>query len=300
MGAERREKLARRERREEALKRSKSRLEERVGSDKYNEMSADGLQAPNDSGAYTAAEVKAEFRNASDKGRSVNDGGDDMVSYFQQQKDDGAKFNFKAQQYLTDKYGFDFSAKTKPPEEEETAPVDDEPTETADPVEEAKESTKPPATDDSTASGKANNKFNEIMKKKSKNKNPMSSMSMAASRFGAGTGVASDTGLGGKDFVDYWANAADTSDSDAYADKVVQDTQDWADKNQVIDTAYLRTQMGRSMQDSNDRYNLARFFNFGDMTNPNYKPPAWENSAPDEVEEPDWDELYNRGTSGLK
>ena len=253
MGAERREKLARREKREEALKRSKSRLEERVGSENYNKMSADGLQNPTDKGEYTAAEVKAEFRTAGDKGRSVNDGGKDMVSYFQQQRDNGAKFNFKAQQYLSDKYGMDFSKKKEDPGDK-----------------------KPPQ----DGGGNGNDNGN-----------------------GGSEGKQQSYGLSkkrAKELNQAEGEKATENDSDDYIEKHRAEAQARIDGLDVRDTAAMATERARSMQDSKDRATVQSFLNWGDYTNPNYKPPTWENSEVDDVEQPDFEELYKKVIGNLK
>ena len=302
MGAERREKLARREKREEALKRSKSRLEERVGSENYNKMSADGLQNPTDKGEYTAAEVKAEFRTAGDKGRSVNDGGKDMVSYFQQQRDNGAKFNFKAQQYLSDKYGMDFSKKKEDPGDKKP-PQDgggngnDNGNGGSEGKQQSYGLSKKRAKELNQAEGE---KAIDPRKVGGKGKdNKATAYAMRQAKLGGGTGIAGDFTGSGADFVEYFSKATE-NDSDDYIEKHRAEAQARIDGLDVRDTAAMATERARSMQDSKDRATVQSFLNWGDYTNPNYKPPTWENSEVDDVEQPDFEELYKKVIGNLK
>ena len=71
-------------------------LERNLGTEEYERIGAEGLDAANDRGQYSAAEVKSEFRN-SDK--SV----DEMTEYYQGLADNGTKFNKRAQDFLTAK-----------------------------------------------------------------------------------------------------------------------------------------------------------------------------------------------------
>ena len=74
----------------------KNNLQRSLGKKEYERIGAEGLDAPNDRGQYSAAEVKSEFRN-SDK--SV----DEMTEYYQGLADDGTKFNARAQAFLQKK-----------------------------------------------------------------------------------------------------------------------------------------------------------------------------------------------------
>lgn len=101
-----------------------SNLERRMGEDEYKRVGQDGLQGgittPGMGGSgqkrYSAAEVKSEFRN---NGRTVDEGSDSNVNYFQGLVNSGSKFNGKATSFLQSQ-GIDFSTapgKVKPVEE---------------------------------------------------------------------------------------------------------------------------------------------------------------------------------------
>ena len=62
----------------------------------------------------------------------------------------------------------------------------------------------------------------------------------------------------------------------------------------VVDTSAINTDINRSIQDSYDRAKTQNFFTFGDMMHKDYRPPTWENSAPEEIEKPDFKEAANR------
>ena len=62
-------------------------LEERIGTDEYDRIGADGQQDPTNKGKYSAREVISEFRNR-DKGVSIDEGDDSMVSKYQGLVDD--------------------------------------------------------------------------------------------------------------------------------------------------------------------------------------------------------------------
>ena len=96
-------------------------LKERMG-DEYDRVKERGLQGGITTGGidsstnrYSAAEVKAEMRDGRD-GRTVNEGDNSMVNYYQGIQDDGGKFNNKAKAYLAN-LGVNFDAK------EEAAPA---------------------------------------------------------------------------------------------------------------------------------------------------------------------------------
>jgi len=85
--------------------RKMSNLEKRLGTDEYERIGRQGLQGGinvegmggSGQDAYSAAEVKSEFRNS---GRKVDEGPDSSVAYFQGLVNDGAKFNLKAKDFL--------------------------------------------------------------------------------------------------------------------------------------------------------------------------------------------------------
>lgn len=74
-------------------------LERRIGTEEYDRIGAEGLDDPDNRGAYSAKEVISEFRNRGD-GVSVNDGEGSMVEKYQGMVDSGTKFNNKATEYL--------------------------------------------------------------------------------------------------------------------------------------------------------------------------------------------------------
>ena len=57
-------------------------------------------------------------------------------------------------------------------------------------------------------------------------------------------------------------------------------------------TDELNTELNRSIQESKDQATLASFNTFGDLTNPNRKPPTFENTAPEEEEDIDYKGMY--------
>ena len=91
----------------------KNKLQERLGKEEYERISAEGQQDPRKDGMYSAAEVISEFRERP-KGVSVNEGEDSMVSKYQGLVDSGSTFNKKAKSYLTSQ-GVNFRNKSKGP-----------------------------------------------------------------------------------------------------------------------------------------------------------------------------------------
>lgn len=96
-------------------------VEKRYGKEKYASLAAEGMQDPHvgSSGVerYSGAEIRAEVREGG-KGKE----------YFEQLKNDGAKFNGNAQDFLYDQFGLNFQGKNKqnPGEETETTDRDQE------------------------------------------------------------------------------------------------------------------------------------------------------------------------------
>tara|TARA_R110002012_G_scaffold221433_1_gene392960 strand:+ start:53 stop:634 length:582 start_codon:yes stop_codon:yes gene_type:complete len=91
----------------------KSKLEERMGSDEFNRLAAKGMQDPTSNNQYSAKEVMAEFRGRGDL--KVDEGEGNIKQRFLDAQAGGAKFNARAQKYLTEQHGFDFSKKAKDP-----------------------------------------------------------------------------------------------------------------------------------------------------------------------------------------
>ena len=94
-------------------------LQRRMGEDEYQRIGKQGLQGGIDvdgmggsgTNAYSAAEVKSEFRNS---GRKVDEGPNSSVNYFQGLVDSGDnKFNGKATAFLKAQ-GVNFPTKVKP------------------------------------------------------------------------------------------------------------------------------------------------------------------------------------------
>ena len=94
---------------------AKNKVQARLGDDKYKNVSQAGLQDATKQGSYSAAEVKAEFRNRGDS--KVNEGEGSILQRFQDAQEGGATFNKKAQNYLSEKYGMTFGKKEKEEEE---------------------------------------------------------------------------------------------------------------------------------------------------------------------------------------
>ncbi len=93
-----------------------SKLEERMGSDEFNRLAAKDMQDPTSNNAYSAKEVMAEFRGRGDL--KVDEGEGNIKQRFLDAQAGGAKFNARAQKYLTEQHGFDFSKKAENPVEE--------------------------------------------------------------------------------------------------------------------------------------------------------------------------------------
>lgn len=93
-------------------------LEKRVGSDEFKRLGAKGMQDPTKRNQYSAAEVISEFRQPG--GSKVDEGDDSVKQRFLDAQAGGAKFNLKAQQYLTDKHGFSFDKQSKSPTEDQS------------------------------------------------------------------------------------------------------------------------------------------------------------------------------------
>ena len=83
----------------------KNKLQERLGLDEYNRIGAEGQDAPDSRGRYTAAEVKSELRGGQ-YGSTV----EDRVAHFQgiADQEGGKHFNKKARDFLKSKYGVTF------------------------------------------------------------------------------------------------------------------------------------------------------------------------------------------------
>jgi hypothetical protein len=82
-------------------------LEERLGTQEYNRISAEGQQDPTKDGRYSAREVISEFRERPE-GVSIDEGDNSMVAKYQGLVNDGAKFNRQARSYL-EKQGVTFN-----------------------------------------------------------------------------------------------------------------------------------------------------------------------------------------------
>lgn len=110
----------------------------------------------------------------------------------------------------------------------------------------------------------------------------------------AASGIKSDTGLGGKAFVDYFKDAGQSKGTKDYLAEYRANAQSRINDLDVMDTSAINTDLNRSIQDSYDRSNVENFFTFGDMRNQDYKSPSWENSAPEPIKAPDFKELSKR------
>lgn len=87
--------------------RHKSQLEQRLGTDEFRRIGAEGQQDPTSKDKWSAAEVIAEFRNKGDA--KVNEGENSIVNRFKEIQKNGGMFNKRAQNFLSSKYGFDFT-----------------------------------------------------------------------------------------------------------------------------------------------------------------------------------------------
>lgn len=111
---------------------------------------------------------------------------------------------------------------------------------------------------------------------------------------GSETGIKSDTGLGGKDFVDYFKDAGQSKDTKNFLADYRSSAQERIKNLDVMDTSAINTDLNRSIQDSYDRSTMENFFTFGDMRNKDYKSPKWENSKITPVEIPDLEKISKR------
>ena len=89
----------------------RNKLEERLGTERYEELAQTGQQDKREDDKYSAAEVIAKFRERP-KDVSVNEGDNSMVARFQDYVDSGKKFNNKARDYLITQ-GVDFGDKVR-------------------------------------------------------------------------------------------------------------------------------------------------------------------------------------------
>ena len=87
-----------------------SKLEQRMGGDVFKRLSAAGMQDPTNRKQYSAKEVIAEFRGRGDS--KVDEGDGNIKQRFLDAQAGGAKFNQRAQNYLTEQHGFDFGKST--------------------------------------------------------------------------------------------------------------------------------------------------------------------------------------------
>ena len=110
-----------------------------------------------------------------------------------------------------------------------------------------------------------------------------------------GVGV-NDSGKGGADFVNYFANLGNSKKEDTYEylDKYNERSNTQAANNKVLNDAALDRNIERSIQNSYDRAMISEAMLFGDFMSKDYKAPKWENSAPKEIERPDLAGLYEQ------
>ena len=88
-----------------------------------------------------------------------------------------------------------------------------------------------------------------------------------------------DTGLSGKEFVDYFANAGKTTNVSEWADYYAKQAQKEISGLSIMNTAEIDKQLNQSiLTNSVDEHTLANFSIFGDYLNKKYKPPVWQNS----------------------
>ena len=121
-----------------------------------------------------------------------------------------------------------------------------------------------------------------------------SDRAVASAPQGGGTGIASDSGKGGADFVEYYANLGNSKkeDTKSFLDSFYDRSRERHKQSTAIDGQALDRNIARSIQSPYDRANLATANIFGDIFSADYKAPKWENSSPKEVERPDLAGLY--------
>ena len=81
-------------------------LEQRLGTKEFRRIGTEGHQDPDSKGRWSAAEVKAEFRNSGKA--TVDEGDNSVVNRFKEIQANGGMFNKRAQDFLSEKYGFTF------------------------------------------------------------------------------------------------------------------------------------------------------------------------------------------------
>lgn len=106
--------------------RKMSELEQRLGTEEFRRIGAEGQQDPTEKGKWSAAEIKSEFRNPGQY--KVDEGENSIVDRFKQIQKDGGMFTGKAKDFLTAKYGFDFTKKDKTPKPDDNDIPTPEPT----------------------------------------------------------------------------------------------------------------------------------------------------------------------------
>lgn len=288
--------------REDAKRRARRRnkVEERKGTEWYENASQEGLQDPTKGGRYSGAEVKAEYRSGRGD-RSV----DETSSYYQGLVNSGeAKFNSRAKKFLSNKHGVTFPGSNQ--EEPATEPKEESTTESA---ERYKNKAVSSAVDSQRQSvgnsnGDVNNNYYEGNTSNitlagsvgDQNDTSMTKLSIAQ----ASNPNPTDSGKGGADWVNYWKDVGTSKGANEAADRINSQAQQEADSLSILDTSVINTQLNKSTQNSYDRAKLGKIETFGDIYNKGYKPPSFENSAPSEVEQPDFEKMYNDLKKNIK
>jgi len=299
--------------RSDALERANSskqyrdKVEERKGTEWYDNALQKGLQDPSEQGGrYSGAEVRAEMRHGRD-GKTT----EEMSSYYQGLVDNNeAKFNNNAKTYLSDLHGVDFGDggggggnNAKPPEAEK--PPEEDKSESA---ERYRQNAVSAVNSNSSVVNGNDNNINQTINNDNSSFYEgntstttingggkdgygaiMSKLSIADSR----NPNPNDSNKGGQAWVNYWKNASNGLDYNNTADQINRDSQSQADDLSVVDTSAINTQINKSIDDSYNRALAGKISTYGDIYHKDYKAPAFENSAPDKVEQPDFESMYN-------
>lgn len=294
----------------------RNKVEERKGTEWYDNARKGGLQDATENGRYSAAEVISEMRSGRD-GKTT----EQMADYYQGLADSGTTFNNRAKSYLSERHGVNFGGGGKPetqPDKPETEPEvpSNQDQESA---ERYRQSAVNAVTNtQSTGSIAGNN--NTINQNQETNIDNSTTYEGNKSNITIGGTVGSpedttmtklsiaqaanpnpnDSGKGGAAWVNYWKDAGSGLKYNDTADDINKQAQAEVDDLQVMDTSALNTQLNNSIQGSYDRALLGKINTYGDIYHKDYKAPTFENGTIEDVEQPDFEKMYNDLKNSIK
>lgn len=283
----------------------RNKVEERKGTEWYDNARKEGLQDATNQGGYSAAEVISEMRSGRD-GKTT----EQMADYYQGLADSGTTFNNRAQSYLSDKHGVNFGSGDKPKTKPEVPSNQDQES-----AERYRQSAVGAVTQSTGSIAGNNNVINQNQeidnsttyegnksnitiggKVGKANDTTMTKLSIAQ---GANPNP-QDSGKGGAAWVNYWKDAGSGLSYNKVADDINKEAQAEVDSLQVIDTAVLNTQLNKSVEDSYNRALLGKINTYGDIYHKDYKAPTFENGTIEDVEQPDFEKMYNDLKNSIK